>query len=652
MSLPLKFISWNCRGRLLNPHKQKAIRSLISTNNMGFIGLIESKREVVDDFLVRKLWPNSDFGYSFVPSSGAFGGLILMWNYVLVKSANILQGSRWLSMDFIWFGKPIRHILVYASNSAADRILFWDTLKPLTAFTGLVILSGDFNEVIDISERTNYSGYNASMLALKDFINSSELMDIPLQGRAFTWYNSYSRSRIDRCFVSSNSATDWPFLSLTALPRGRSDHTPILFKSDNDYDWGPKPFRSINAWWDNADFEKFVSSSWNLLSSLGKNQNLVYKLKIFRQLIKEWNLNVFGNQSKHITELSNLINSLETAQDTRVLNNSELEQLVSWKNELWKAEQHMDSIWAQKSRINWYLKGDRNTKFYHSVASVHYRSNFISEIESDSTVYTTPTDIRLHIRNYFSNLFSSNNDLNFDLSNLHFKSVSSSYAAQLIKPFTELEIYNALSSCGMSKAPGPDEFNFFFYRKAWSYLKHDIMNMFSSFYNTSRLPKGLNSSFMVLIPKVTGSNNLKDYRPISLVNGIYKLLSKVLSCRLAPIFPSIISDNQNAFIKGQSILDCSLIANDLLHLANKRKDKLWIQNCLATGFTSVLVNGSPVSPFRLQRGVRQGDPISPFLFVIALESLNSILTKAMDIELIRGFSFDVNSAPISQLQIR
>ncbi|XP_050233561.1 uncharacterized protein LOC126682047 [Mercurialis annua] len=189
---------------------------------------------------------------------------------------------------------------------------------------------------------------------------------------------------------------------------------------------------------------------------------------------------------------------------------------------------------------------------------------------------------------------------------------------------------------------------------------------------------------MVLISKVIVSLNIRDYRPISLVNGIYKLLSKCLSARLAPLLPSMISDHQHAFIKGRSIMDCAMIANELIHFARKRKEKLlilnhdfhkvfdsldwsyllsvmksmsfldkwiaWMSNCVSSAFTSLLVNGSPIESFVLKRGVRQGYLISPYLFVLTVEGLKSILQKAKEMGLINGFAFSDDHDPISVLQ--
>ena len=181
----------------------------------------------------------------------------------------------------------------------------------------------------------------------------------------------------------------------------------------------------------------------------------------------------------------------------------------------------------------------------------------------------------------------------------------------------------------------------------------------------------MNASFLTLIPKKSNAVNIKDFRPINLVGSVYKLLSKVLANKLRTVLDKLISETQNSFVGGRQILDSVLIANEcldsrlksrlpgvvckldiekaydhvnweaLFYLLDRMgfglKWKGWIKACVTSVRVSVLVNGSPEGFFGSSRGLRQGDPLSPLLFLLIMAVLSRILTKTEENNLIRGF---------------
>jgi len=123
----------------------------------------------------------------------------------------------------------------------------------------------------------------------------------------------------------------------------------------------------------------------------------------------------------------------------------------------------------------------------------------------------------------------------------------------MITKFTEEEIKEAVWQCEGTKNPGPDGFNFNFIKDNWSTLKQDIVDVVQSFQVTGHISKGYNASFIALAPKVRDPTHLDQYRPISLLGAIYKIISKVLSCRIKCVLSTVIDDSQWAFLKDRGI---------------------------------------------------------------------------------------------------
>ncbi|XP_050211912.1 uncharacterized protein LOC126662068 [Mercurialis annua] len=622
----ISLLSQGILGGLSFSRKQRIIRSFVSKHALSLVGLIETKKEIIDDFLSSRLWPNGDYCFCFSPSSGASGGLLCLWDKRVLTACSIITDSRWICIDFQFYSTVFRFILVYGCSLAAERISLWDNLAPYLSSGGPCILVGDFNEILQPSERLNCNAYSASMVQFAEFIQSSNLVEATLHGRFFY------------LFFSS-----WPNLSLQALSRNFSDHCPILFRSAVHVDWVGRIFRLLFP-----------------------NANLVIKLRELRKRIK------------------NSINDLEGSEDVRSLSDIEISLLASLRNDFNSVSSQIESLWLQKSRLNWSLFGDKNSKFFHTAAVVHSRSNRITSITVHNHCYSKPEDVKHHVHLFYKNLYSRHSSSPYSLDSLDIRQLSDVQAADLCNSFSEEEIFSTLSGCDENKAPGPNGFNYFFYKRAWPILKQDLMDLFGTFHSSSTFPAGLNTAFLVLIPKLAGASDVTDFRPISLINGIFKLLSKALSNRLAPLLPLIISENQFGFIKGRSIHDCHMIAFELIHLAHRRRDQMflikldfkkafdsiswdfilkmlvkmnfsttwikWIASFFDSAQLSVLINGSPSQNFKMERGVRQGDPLSPMLFVLAVEGHKAMLSKAVEINLIDGILVDGYSEPVSILQ--
>lgn len=238
----------------------------------------------------------------------------------------------------------------------------------------------------------------------------------------------------------------------------------------------------------------------------------------------------------------------------------------------------------------------------------------------------------------------------------------------LVTRFTLVEIKLAVWDCGNDKSPGPDGFTVGFIKEYWDLLANDFKEVMDRFFTHGRISYGCASSFIALIPKSDDPQSFEDRRPISLIGIIYKVITKILANRLSKVIGSVISDNQSAFIKDRNILEGPLILAETIAWLKHSKKKamilkldiqkpfncvnrkflisvmeqmgfpprwcIWIKACLQSSRASVLSNGVPTAEFQCQR--RQGDPLSPFLFTIAMEPLSCMLVKAASMGIFQG----------------
>ena len=266
--------------------------------------------------------------------------------------------------------------------------------------------------------------------------------------------------------------------------------------------------------------------------------------------------------------------------------------------------------------------------------------------------------------NAFQHLLSEEPGWRADIEGLHLNRLNSREVEVLELPFTEEEIHSALMEMNGDKASGPNGFTLAFWQACWEFVKEEIVDLFKEFYDQRSFAKSLNTTFLVLIPKKGGAEDLGDFWPISLLGGLYKLLTKVLANRLKKVLDKVVSGDQNAFVRGKQILDVSLIANEVIDFWHKRNEKglickldiekaydsinwnflmkvlfkmgfgswwmEWIWWCISTAKFSVMINGVPASFFSNSKGLRQGDPLSPYLFVLGMEVLSNPIRRAVD----------------------
>ncbi|XP_028062045.1 uncharacterized protein LOC114265423 [Camellia sinensis] len=225
----------------------------------------ETKRPGIIEEFVRSCWPGDQMAYMAVDSEGAAGGLLCVWNPQVFQLLDCCSNRNFIILSGTLFSNLACVIVnVYGPTDGASRKRLWETLKNLKkSFVAPWCLGGDFNEVRYASERAGCSHRSGGMKDFNEFIDSMEVCDLPMLGRKFTWCNSQEGakwSRLDRFFLSPDWLQKFN-LKLWGLPRRLSDHSPILLMED-ERDWGPKPFRFLNAWTLHPNFKIFVQKVW------------------------------------------------------------------------------------------------------------------------------------------------------------------------------------------------------------------------------------------------------------------------------------------------------------------------------------------------------------------------------------------------------
>nr|GEV32311.1 RNA-directed DNA polymerase, eukaryota [Tanacetum cinerariifolium] len=545
------------------------------------------------------------------PSVGLSDGILCVWNpnvfskesVTVSDSFVVVRGSSSLKLMFV---------SVYAPQDISERRSLWDYINHMiNLWGGECIILGDFNEVRPENERFGSNFNEIGAKAFNHFISSSCLIDLPLEGYSFTWDLKYALKmrKLDRFLISEGLISIFPSLAVICLDRRLSDHRPILLR-ESTVDYGPTPFRVFHSWFTKDGFDNLIADTWNNLSIMETNKIslLRKKFQALKVRIKNW-----SRDEMHKASAISMISISGTL-----------------------------LILAQKAKIQWAIECDENSKYFHGIINKKWSQLAIRGILVDGEWIEDPPKVKNGFLKHFSNRFSMPTGQTINLDSHIFQKISIDQNADLESDVSLEEIKKA----------------------------HDVVNAVKEIFSSIKFPPGSNSSFITLIPKSVDAKMVKDFRPISLIGSFYKILSN----RLCTVMPDLISDVQTAFISKHQILDGPFILNEFISWRKYHKTKAmifkadfekafdsvrwdyldgvlndfgfyvkwrgWIQACLSSAMGSILVNGSPSSEFKFHKGLKQGDPLSPFLYILVMESLHISFNNILNFVLYKGIRID------------
>nr|GEW03306.1 RNA-directed DNA polymerase, eukaryota [Tanacetum cinerariifolium] len=314
------------------------------------------------------------------------------------------------------------------------------------------------------------------------------------------------------------------------LDRHLSNHRPILLREFNT-DYEATPFRLFYSWFDFQGFDDMITQTWNSISLNDSNAMVRFKKKLqaLKKVIRLWIRNYKRNQMNRTTEIKSKLKDIDKLLDQLGAN----DDLLSSRSELLKQYHDIQSVETresiQKAKIKWAIEGDENSKFFHGMINRKYANLAVKGVMIEGEWVDDPSKVKDEFRDYFASRFCNPgirhgvNRLNIDQS------------GELEAPISRDEIRRAVWDCGENKSPGPDGFTFEFFRRFWNIVGPDLRLVVEWFFHHAYFFVGCNSSFIALIPKTLNPKSVGEYRPISLIGSIYKVVTKILANHLSTV---------------------------------------------------------------------------------------------------------------------
>nr|GEV11277.1 hypothetical protein [Tanacetum cinerariifolium] len=588
----------------------------------------------LDLFRLKSLWGNINFDYACSMARGRPGGLISIWDPNFFSKEAIWCDDSFIIVKGHWNNEvgDCFIINIYGPQESAAKSSLWNRLAEfMNQHNGKFILFGDFNTVLHEYERSGSLFSRIEAEHFNAFFDSTGLIDLPIGGRHFTWMNKVGTnlSKLDCFLISEGVMEDIPDIKFTAIERLWSDNSPILLHSKKA-DFGPSPFKLYNSWLSRDGFDDIVKSTWDSMQTgNGSNKISSYvKLKNLKNAIKKWQV------------------------DVRKIDRSQKSANLF---EIYDIEKKIDDGSASISD-----QGDKNSKFFHGIINSKRRTQAIAGILHDGVWITELPLIKDVFLNYYKDKFQAHD------SQVIFTPIANSlilchHDRDFLESRISLdEVKNVVWECGSNKAPGSDGFSFAFIKKYWDLMKMDIFEFVNSFFASGSMPQGANSYFFTLIPKISNQLSVKDFCPISLIGTHYKIIFKLLANRLSKVtdkrdHPVVKKEEEKMsifkvdFEKAFDSVSWKYLDFILDSLGFGSKWRSWIKACLYSSRASILINGTPTFEFSIKRGLRQRDPLSPFLFILVMEGLHCAMSNAVNFGLIRRIKLGSSGIVLSYL---
>nr|XP_029148804.1 uncharacterized protein LOC114925364 [Arachis hypogaea] len=558
---------------------------------------------------MKSFWNNLGYqGVGIVEANGHSGGI-----WVLCSNSNISVRvldvvDQCISFEITMGNTSSYCSAVYANPHIHRRKELWgDLTRIANMIHGPWIVLGDFNDVLLQSEVRGGQFRLARAEQFAETLEDCGLFDMGAIGRRFTWYRKVKggvqvAKKLDRAVINQDWRLMFPEAYTEVLARLHSDHCPLFTrcKMAKRATKGHRPFRFQAAWMTHPLFRNVVDTAWNRGAP-----DVVKCLLEVQKDATNFNKKVFGNIFVKKRELERLLNDVQITLESRE------DQQLRIKEQV--LHQELNDVLLQEELL------------------------------------------------------------------------CTEACQKLVEPVTSEEVKRAVMTMSSFKAPGPDGFQAIFYKEFWDSLSNDVCRLVKRAFEGEPLNAAIFDTLIVLIPKVEVPSSLREFRPISLCNVIYKIVTKVLVNRFRPFLSEIIGPLQGGFIPGRGTTENIIIAQEIMHFMRNTKSRKgtmafkidlekaydrvdWrfleatlvrfrfpkatinlILNCVTSSSLAVLWNGNRLQNFNPKRGLRQGDPMSPYLFVLCIEMLACFISHRVSQGLWNPVAVSRNGPRLSHL---
>ncbi|XP_057444772.1 uncharacterized protein LOC130737018 [Lotus japonicus] len=548
-----------------------------------------------------------------VEAEGFSGGIWIFWSKSW-GSVEVLYSHRQLVHLRIKPNNGQPHFLVtfvYGSPNVSLRDFLWRELRQLAShITEPWVVMGDFNTYLHASDKVG--GGPPNMLSMSKFRNCIEecsLSDLGFKGPPFTWEGRGVKERIDWTLGNDQWLAYFPEASVLHLPKLKSDHKPMLLQlCENQEDVALRPFRFMAAWLTHEDFPRLVESSWN------NQEAWIPASDKFREEAISWNRNIFGEIGRTKRKLMRRLEGINNR-----LRMAHVPYLVKLQDRLWKEYQKVlfqeELLWKQKSRVSWLNHGDKNTRFFHTATMTRRKRNKIEALSNDEgVVITNPHTLRCMAVEFFRHLYTSSGDtVTYHIRDA-FPQLPEDELRDISKPLLAEEIKQAAFSMGALKAPGPDGLNPLFFQSQWHVIEQSVVNFIHECVQRPEKIKEEVLHFMRYLKRKKGWLAIKV-------------------------------DLEKAYDR----LDWNFLRDTLLEVGLEQQLCDLILNCVSLSSFQIMFNGSKTDSFTPTRGIRQGDPLSPYLFVLCMERLAHHIQREVDNSNWKPIYLSKHGPPITHL---